>query len=54
MTKELDTQSKELHDLESEIMKLLVKFDELSPEPLLKPGERIVIEGDRVKLVSSH
>lgn len=54
MTKKMDTLSKDQHDLESEIMKLLVKFDELSPEPLLKPGERIVIEGDRIKLVSSH
>lgn len=54
MTKKKDVKIEDVHLLESEIMKLLVQFDELHSGVLLKPGERVVVEGDRVKLVSSH
>lgn len=54
MTQKKNVNIEDVHLLEEEIQKYLVLLGEIHSENLIKPGERIIIEGDRIKLVSSH
>ncbi len=54
MTKQDDGNVEFIHLLEKDILKFLVRLDEIHSANLIKPGERIVIEGNLIKLVSSH